>query len=81
MHGFLKRTTIGDEIRYSMEFSLEQLHELCVLAGPQHTSQAGFATGSAGSSRLTHSSQEDWIRSAVPNQGHSVHGERGRKAD
>ena len=35
-----------------MEFSLEQLHELCALAGPQHTSQAGSATGSAGSSRL-----------------------------
>lgn len=40
MHGFLKRTTIGDEIRYSIEFSLEQLHELCARARP-HASQAG----------------------------------------
>jgi hypothetical protein len=34
MHGFLKRTTIGDEIQYSIEFSLEQLHELCAVACP-----------------------------------------------
>jgi hypothetical protein len=56
MHGFLKRTTIGNEIRYSMEFSLEQLRELYARACPQHTSQAGSnkgsSTRSAGSSRL-----------------------------
>jgi hypothetical protein len=50
MHGFFKRTTIGDEIRYGMEFSLEQLHELCALACP-HASQAGSSIGSVGSSR------------------------------
>src|SRR5436190_21248845 len=29
MHGFFKRTTIGNGIRYGMDFSLEQLRELC----------------------------------------------------
>jgi hypothetical protein len=36
MHGFFKRTTIGNEIRYSMDFSLEQLQGLCALACPRH---------------------------------------------
>jgi hypothetical protein len=42
--------TIGDEIRYGTEFSLEQLHELCALVCP-HASQAGASTGSVGSAR------------------------------
>jgi hypothetical protein len=56
MHGFFKRTTIGNEIRYGMGFSLEQLQELCALACP-HSSQAGsdrdFSTRSTSSSRQT----------------------------
>jgi hypothetical protein len=56
IHGFLKRTTIGDKIRYSMEFSLEQLHGLCAPASLQHTLEAGSNRGSstrpAGSFRL-----------------------------
>jgi hypothetical protein len=54
MHGFFKRITIGNEIRYSMEFSLEELQELCASACP-HASQASsdrdFSTRSASSSR------------------------------
>src|SRR5450432_2081827 len=69
MHRFLNRTTIGDEIRYSMEFSLEQLHELCAPACPQHTSQAGSnrgsSTGSAGSFRLPTQAK---TRSGPPSQ-------------
>jgi hypothetical protein len=51
MHGFFKRTTIGDEIRYGMEFSLEQLHKLCALACP-YVSRAGSYIRSIGSSHL-----------------------------
>jgi Myb-like DNA-binding domain len=50
MHGFFKRTLIGDEIRYGMEFSLEQLHELCALACP-HASRAVSSIRSVGSPR------------------------------
>jgi hypothetical protein len=37
MHGFFKRTTIGNEIRYSMDFSLEQLQGFCAIVCPLHT--------------------------------------------
>jgi hypothetical protein len=37
IHGFLKRTTIGNEIRYSMDFSLEQLQGLCAGASHLHS--------------------------------------------
>jgi hypothetical protein len=40
MRGFIKRTMIGNEIRDSMEFSLEQLQELCAVACPLHASSA-----------------------------------------
>jgi hypothetical protein len=50
MHGFFKRTMIGNEIRYGMEFSLEQLHELCALVCP-HASRAGSSIGPVDSSR------------------------------
>jgi hypothetical protein len=40
MHGFLKRITMGNEIRYRIEFSLGQSQELGVLASPLHTSWA-----------------------------------------
>jgi hypothetical protein len=54
MRGFFKRTTIGNEIQYGMEFSLEQLQELYAYACP-HASHPGsnryFSTGSASSSR------------------------------
>jgi hypothetical protein len=56
MHGFLKRTTIGDEICYGIEFSLEQLYELCALLCSQYMLQAGSnrdsSTGPVGCSRL-----------------------------
>jgi len=46
MQGFFKCTTIKDKIQYSIEFSLEQLHELCALACP-YASQASFNKGSS----------------------------------
>jgi hypothetical protein len=51
MLGFFKRTTIRDDIRYSIGFSLEQLHELCALACP-YASRVGSSIGLTGSSRL-----------------------------
>jgi hypothetical protein len=65
MHGFFKRTTIGDEIRYGMEFSLEQLHELCALACP-HASRAGSSIRSIGSSRPPPQAKK--TRSGPPSQ-------------
>jgi len=51
MHGFFKRTTIGNETRYSMDFSLEQLQELCAVACPLHAtppiSDRYFSAGKA----------------------------------
>jgi hypothetical protein len=36
MRGFFKRITIGNETRYSIDFSLEQLQGLCAVACPLH---------------------------------------------
>jgi hypothetical protein len=38
---FFKLITIGNEVRYSVEFSLEDVQQLCVAAFPLHTSSAG----------------------------------------
>jgi hypothetical protein len=55
MHRIFKRTTIGDEIRYSIEFSLEQLQELGTFSSPLHTrlssSDIHSSIGAASSSR------------------------------
>jgi hypothetical protein len=40
MSGFFKLITIGNEVRYSMEFSLEDVQQLCAAAFPLHTSSA-----------------------------------------
>ena len=41
MRGFFKRITIGNEIRYRIEFSLEEIQQLCAVACPLHMSSAG----------------------------------------
>jgi hypothetical protein len=41
MRGFFKLITIGNEVRYGMEFSLEDVQQLCAAAFPLHTSSAG----------------------------------------
>ena len=41
MRGFFKLITIGNEVRYGMEFSLEDAQQLCATAFPLHTSSAG----------------------------------------
>jgi hypothetical protein len=41
MRGFFKLITIGNEVRYSIEFSLEDVQQLCAAAFPLHTSSAG----------------------------------------
>jgi hypothetical protein len=41
MRGFFKRITIGNEICYGMEFSLEQLQGRCALVCPLHATSAG----------------------------------------
>jgi hypothetical protein len=38
MRGFFKLITIGNEVRYGMEFSLEDVQQLCAAAFPLHTS-------------------------------------------
>jgi hypothetical protein len=38
MHGFLKRTTIGNDMRYSIEFDLEQVQGPCAAACPPYMS-------------------------------------------
>jgi hypothetical protein len=40
MRGFFKLITIGNEVRYGMEFSLEDVQQLCAAAFPLHTSSA-----------------------------------------
>ncbi len=40
LHGFFKRTIIGNETRYCMEFSLEEFQKLRASASPLHTSRA-----------------------------------------
>jgi hypothetical protein len=53
MRGFLKRTTIGDEIRYSIEFSLEQLQGLYDVACPLYaTSPSSNRDSSIGQANL-----------------------------
>jgi hypothetical protein len=41
MRGFFKLTTIKNKVRYSIEFSLEDVQQLCAAAFPLHTSSAG----------------------------------------
>jgi hypothetical protein len=41
MRGFFKLITIGNEVHYDMEFSLEDVQQLCAAAFPLHTSSAG----------------------------------------
>jgi hypothetical protein len=41
MRRFFKLITVRNEVRYSMEFSLENVQQLCVAAFPLHTSSAG----------------------------------------
>ena len=40
MRGFFKLITIGNEVHYGMEFSLEDVQQLCAAAFPLHTSSA-----------------------------------------
>jgi hypothetical protein len=41
MRGFFKLITIGNEVRYGVEFSLEDVRQLCAAAFPLHTSLPG----------------------------------------
>jgi hypothetical protein len=70
MHGFFKRTTIGNEIRYSMDFSLEQLQGLCAVACPLHaTSPSSDRDSSAGPASLPKvSTRVKKTRSAPPSR-------------
>jgi hypothetical protein len=53
MHGFLKRMTIRNEIRYGIKFSLEEVPQLCAVACPLYMSSASssrhFSTNPVGS--------------------------------
>ena len=51
MRGFFKLITIGNEVRYGMEFSLEDVQQLCAAAFPLHTSSAGSNASAQPSSR------------------------------
>jgi hypothetical protein len=54
MRGFFKLITIGNEVRYGTEFSLEDVQQLCAAAFPLRTSSAGSnASFSARPSRRT----------------------------
>src|SRR5438045_5503806 len=44
VYGFFKLITIGNEVRYGMEFSLEDVQQLCATTLPLHTSSAGSST-------------------------------------
>jgi hypothetical protein len=44
MRGFFKLITIGNEVCYSIEFSLEDAQQLCAATFPLHTSSAGSNT-------------------------------------
>lgn len=70
MQGFFKRTTIGNEIRYSMDFSLEQLQGLCAVACPRHaTPPNSDRDSSAGPANLPKvSTRVKKIRSAPPSR-------------
>jgi hypothetical protein len=41
MRRFFKLITIGNEVHYSMEFSLDDVQQQCATAFPLHTSSAG----------------------------------------
>jgi hypothetical protein len=41
MRGFFKLITIRNEVRYGIEFSLEDVQQLCAAAFPLHTSSTG----------------------------------------
>ena len=41
MRGFFKLITIGNEVHYSIEFSLDDVQQQCAIAFPLHTSLAG----------------------------------------
>ena len=54
MQGFFKLITIGNEVRYSIELSLEDIQRLCAAAFPLYTSLASSnASSSARPSRRT----------------------------
>jgi len=44
VYGFFKLVTIGNEVRYGMEFSLEDVEQLCATTLPLHTSSTGSST-------------------------------------
>jgi hypothetical protein len=68
MHGFFKRTTIGNKIHYSIDFSLEQLQGLCAVVCPLHaTPPSSDRESSAGQANLPKvSTQVKKTRSALP---------------
>jgi hypothetical protein len=69
MNGFFKRTTIGNETRYSMDFSLEQLQGLCALACPQHATLPNSDRDSVGPANLPKvSTRVKKTRSAPPSR-------------
>jgi hypothetical protein len=41
MRGFFNLITVGNEVRYGMGFSLEDIQQLCAIAFPLHLSFAG----------------------------------------
>jgi hypothetical protein len=41
MYRFFELVTIGNEVYYSIEFSLEDVQQLCAIAFPLYTSLAG----------------------------------------
>jgi hypothetical protein len=70
MHGFFKHTMIGNEIRYSIDFNLEQLQGLCAVACPLHAtppnSDRDFSVGPANPPKV--STQVKKARSAPPSR-------------
>jgi hypothetical protein len=69
MCGFFKLITIGNEVRYGMEFSLEDVQQLCAAAFPLHTSSAGSnASFSARPSRHICSTREAPAKVAIPHK-------------
>jgi hypothetical protein len=41
MRGFFNLITVGNEVRYGIGFSLEDIQQLCAIAFPLHSSFAG----------------------------------------
>jgi hypothetical protein len=61
IHGFFKLITIGNEARYGIEFSLEDVQQLCAVAIPLHSSSTGsnaFVLVGEGDHGDAHRSQE-----------------------